>query len=133
EAVRLLNKILGVAEAGHRLGSVISILVLIGLSHRALGDLPSAVRHTDRALMLTEPEGHVRVFLDEGPEMIQLLLLTLRGRKGSDYAWRLRAASNREVRAAREGPVARPGDATMLEPLSEREMQVLRLLKSELA
>ena len=52
--------------SGRRTGSVIEILVLQALAHQARGDLPAALAPLQRALTLAEPEGYVRVFVDEG-------------------------------------------------------------------
>ena len=61
------------AEEGGRTGSVIEILVLQALAHQAQGDIPAALVPLERALTLAEPEGYVRMFVDEGPPMAQLL------------------------------------------------------------
>jgi LuxR family transcriptional regulator, maltose regulon positive regulatory protein len=44
----------------------IEILVLQALAHQALGDIPAALAPLERALTLAEPEGYVRMFVDEG-------------------------------------------------------------------
>ena len=73
EATRLLERLLPAAEEGGRTGSVIEILVLQALAHQTQGDLPAALAPLERALTLAEPEGYVRVFVDEGPPMAALL------------------------------------------------------------
>ena len=60
-------------KRGGRTGSVIEILVLQALAHQARGDIPAALRSLERALALAEPEGYVRIFVDEGPPMAALL------------------------------------------------------------
>ena len=69
----LLERLLKAAEEGGRTGSVIEILVLQALAHQAQGDIPAALVPLERALTLAEPEGYVRIFVDEGPPMAQLL------------------------------------------------------------
>ena len=69
----LLERLLQAAEAGERTGSVIEILVLQALAHQTQGDIPAALLPLERALTLAEPEGYVRMFVDEGPPMAQLL------------------------------------------------------------
>ena len=54
-------------------GRVIEILVLRALADQMLGDIPAALAALERAMMLAEPEGYVRVFADEGAPMISLL------------------------------------------------------------
>ena len=67
--VGLLERLLKAAEEGGRKGSVIEILVLQAIAYHAQGDLPAALLPLQHALALAEPEGYVRMFLDEGPGM----------------------------------------------------------------
>ena len=69
----LLERLLQAAEAGERTGSVIEILVLQALAHQMQGDISAALTPLERALTLAEPEGYVRIFVDEGPPMAVLL------------------------------------------------------------
>ena len=73
EAMRLLERLLQAAEEGGRMGSVIEILALLALAHAAQGDITPALVSLERALTLAEPEGYVRIFLDEGKPMAELL------------------------------------------------------------
>ena len=73
EAMGLLERLLQAAEEGERTGSVIEILVLQALAHQMQGDIPAALVPLERALTLAEPEGYVRIFVDEGPPMAVLL------------------------------------------------------------
>jgi LuxR family maltose regulon positive regulatory protein len=125
EAIDLLGRLLVAAEAGGRTGSVIEILVVQALARRARNDIPGALASLKRAVALAEPEGYVRVFADEGPPMAMLLKLAAKQPNASDYLRRLlTAAQPSEGRA----PNAQP----LIEPLSERELDVLRLLASDL-
>ncbi len=108
EAADLLERLLVAAEAGERTGSVIEILVLYARACQLRRDTPAALAALSRALMLAEPEGYVRVFVDEGPPVAELLE-------------RVRDEGGRH---AAVNPV--------IEPLSERERQVLRLLRTDL-
>ncbi len=56
-----------------RMGSVIEILLLQALAFQAQGNLPLALAALERALALAEPEGYVRIFVDEG-EAMRLLI-----------------------------------------------------------
>jgi len=125
EAAQLLERLLLAAEAGGRTGRVIEILVLRALAHQALGDIPAAVGFLDRAVTLAEPEGYVRVFVDEGPPMTSLLRAAAKQGTRPDYVRRLLAAAS---------GIEHPGrtEQALIEPLSERELDVLRLLGSEL-
>ncbi len=135
EVARFLPRLLIAAEAGGRTGSVIEILVLQALAHRAGGDTPGALAPLERALTLAEPQGYVRVFTGEGPPMASLLEAVAGRRPGWDYVHRLLAA------LAQDGgtdlgpsPVDRStrGSDGLVEPLSERELDVLRLLATDL-
>jgi ATP/maltotriose-dependent transcriptional regulator MalT len=125
EAARLLERLLRAAEEGQRTGRVIEILVLRTLAHQALGDSPAALGFLDRAVTLAEPEGYVRVFADEGPPMASLLRAAAKQGPRRDYVRRLLAAASG---TEHNGPT----DQDLIEPLSERELDVLRLLGSEL-
>ena len=72
-ASRLLDRLLQAAEAGGRNGSVIAILILQSLASQAQSQQPHALATLERALTLAEPEGFVRIFVDEG-EAIRLLI-----------------------------------------------------------
>jgi LuxR family transcriptional regulator, maltose regulon positive regulatory protein len=125
QAARLLERLLLAAEAGDRTGRVIEILVLRALVYQRLGDIPAALAGLERAVTLAEPEGYVRVFADEGPPMAALLrALAKRGTAGS-YVRRLLAAAGW---TGPDGPVKQD----LIEPLSERELDVLRLLGTDL-
>ena len=52
---------------------MIEILVLQALAHQAQGDISAALISLQQALTLAEPEGYIRMFLDEGSPMAQLL------------------------------------------------------------
>jgi len=125
EAARLLERLLRAAEEGQRTGRVIQILVLRALVHQALGDIPAALGFLGRAVTLAEPEGYVRVFADEGPPMAALLRAAAKQGPRRDYVRRLLAAASG---IEHNGPT----EQALIEPLSERELDVLRLLGSEL-
>ena len=73
DALRLLDRLLLDAEAKARMGSVLEILVLRALALEAQGDRASALSTLERALLLAEPEGYIRLFVDEGAPMLALL------------------------------------------------------------
>jgi ATP-dependent transcriptional regulator len=125
EATRLLERLLRAAEEGARTGSVIEILVLQALAHQTRGDLPAALGSLERALTLAEPEGYVRVFVDEGAPMASLLRAAAKQRISSSYVRRLLAA----VDTTEDRTPVKQG---LIEPLSERELDVLRLLGTDL-
>ncbi|WP_433165410.1 LuxR C-terminal-related transcriptional regulator [Kribbella sp. CA-247076] len=113
EARELLERLLHEAETGGRMGTVIEILVLQALARR--DDVPSALVPLERALALAAPEGYARIFVDEGPAMESLLKAAAKRGIAQSYISRLTGFESRGA-----------------DPLSERELEVLRLLGSEL-
>jgi LuxR family maltose regulon positive regulatory protein len=104
------------------MGQVIEILVLQALAFQAKKDMAHALATLERAISLAQPEGYVRVILDEGEPMARLLVQA-RGH-GIGYA--------AELLAAMGGPagVTQPPAQPLIEPLSARELEVLRLIEA---
>jgi LuxR family transcriptional regulator, maltose regulon positive regulatory protein len=125
EATRLLERLLPAAEQGARTGRVIEILVLRALTHQTLGSPQAALAALERAVILAEPEGYVRVFADEGLPMVSLLRAVAKQGIRPDYVRRLLAAVSG---TEHNGPIKQ----ALIEPLSERELDVLRLLGTDL-
>jgi LuxR family maltose regulon positive regulatory protein len=120
-----LERLFAAAEGGGRVGAVIEVLIIQALAEQAMGTRAAALATLTRAIGLAEPEGYVRVFADEGPPMATLLKLAARQPNAPGAASRLLTAV---VRADAMSPAAQ----TLIEPLSERELEVLRLLQGEL-
>ncbi len=126
EALGLLERLLQAAEAGGRTGSIIQILVLHSLGYQMHGDIPAALVSLERALRLAEPEGYVRTFVDEGTPLAVLLKAATNQAIAPTYVRHLlTAAGKAEARA--------PIKQVVSEPLSERERDVLRLLRTDLS
>jgi LuxR family maltose regulon positive regulatory protein len=142
EALTWLERLLHTAEATGRWGRAIEILVLQALSLQAEGDAPLALTAVQRALSLAQPEGYVRLFLDEGTTM-RLLISDFRfwiekhGGARSEkpglllkYVDRLLAAFPQAESQTEAFQIATPKSQiqNLVEPLSERELEVLRLV-----
>jgi len=128
EAMGLLDRLLKAAEEGGRMGSVIEILALQALVHQAQGNIPLALASLERALALAEPEGYVQIFVDEGLPMAELLgRMKDEGGRRKAYIHELLAAFG-----VKEFHPSSLGLHPLVEPLSERELEVLRLLRTEL-
>jgi LuxR family maltose regulon positive regulatory protein len=145
----LLERLLKAAEASGRKGSAIEMLVLQALAYYAQDDLAAALLPLQRALALAEPEGYVRMFLDEGEPM--RLLIEKRAREGYQpigYVNKLLAAFPQPVspqstivsqqsEIRNQQHLHRAADAVqvseMVEPLSERELEILRLIAEGLS
>jgi LuxR family maltose regulon positive regulatory protein len=135
EAMSLLERLLQAAEACGRMGSVIEMLVLQGLALEAQGDIPAALVPLERALALAEPEGYVRIFLDEGRPMAQLLSEAATRGIMPDYTGKLLAAFDAEGRIYPDDSprLATLASQPLVEPLSDRELEVLRLIAQGLS
>jgi LuxR family maltose regulon positive regulatory protein len=136
-AMGLLERLLNAADAGGRMGSAIDILVLQALAHQLHGDIAAALAPLERALALAEPEGYVRTFVDEGEPMRGLLRDAAGSSVASTYARRRLRAFDEPARpsAAPAPPPSAPARASataLAEPLTAREVEVLRLIAAGL-
>jgi len=127
-ATRLLERLLAAAEAGGRHGTGIEVLVQLALAAEAVGDRIHATDLLSRGLALAEREGRIRVFLDAGPALSAVLRSLRSDSPGGQHAREVLAAAG-DVRAAGTAGPRQP----LLDPLSERELDVLRLLDSDLS
>ncbi len=124
----LLDRLHAAAAEAGRDGSVLEIRVLQALAHQARGDLPEALAALRRSFDTPEPDSYVRLYLDEGAPMQALLQHAARAPDPvvQAHARRLLEHATTSAEAAAE-PQQSLGD-----PLSHRELEVLRLLDSEL-
>ncbi len=128
KANRLLNRLLEAAEAEEHTARIIEILTLQALTAQAAGHPAPALVALERALNLAEPGGYVRVFLDGGLPMARLLQEARNQGGVADYATRLLLAFP-TAEAAPASPAVMPAASSdLLEPLSDREIEVLQLI-----
>ncbi len=129
---RLLDRLQEPAETSGRAGSLLEIRMLQALTHDAQGHRPQALKALVQAFVQApEPAGYVRLFLDAGAPMTVLLRGTTHHGVAGDHArrlLRLGGSPETEAPASRQHPA--PSSA---ESLSDRELQVLRLLDSQLS
>ena len=131
----LLDRMHAAAAHARRDGSLLEIRMLQALAHHAAGDLPHALAALHRSFAeAPEPDGYVRLYLDEGAPMLDLLDhaagvadagKTRDGKGVRRQARRLLQHASRSVATA-------VGPLPLIDTLSPRELQVLRLLDSEL-
>ena len=133
QATRLLDRLLEAAETSGRAGSLLEIRMLQALAHDARGHRPQALESLARALaQAPEPGGYVRLFLDEGAPMRELLHDATHHGVAGGHARRLLLGLGAAAEAEAPGSGQRPPPSSA-ESLSDRELQVLRLLDSELS
>ncbi|CAG0946981.1 HTH-type transcriptional regulator MalT [Anaerolineae bacterium] len=123
----LLERLYQKAEASNRRSRMIEIQILRSMVFQTQDNASQAMTMLGKALTLAEPEGYVRVFIDEGTPMIELLRRA--GSRGITprYVTQLLAAvtpkSETKERAAQP----------LIEPLSEREIEILGFIAAGLS
>lgn len=146
EALGVLDSLLQPAQAAGRMGVVLRVQLLRSLVLHAQGRDGEAVAALEQSIAMAEPEGYVRTFVDEGTLLQPLLALCLRRREIPSPVVRqsrvrahmeqILAAISRKGGPQDERPfvphAAAPAQAGWVEPLSERELEVLRLIDSGL-
>jgi LuxR family maltose regulon positive regulatory protein len=149
EAVGLLERLLASDEAAGRTGNAIAVLALQALANVQRGNADQAMRILSRVLAMAEPEGYVRVFVDEGPAMQALLTgwivstareHDVKGMKASaGYVEMLLATfPSTEVQHDRDRKdighkEMGTSQSLLIEPLTVREQDVLALLAEGLS
>jgi LuxR family maltose regulon positive regulatory protein len=132
-ALKMLAPLLQAAETIGCLLFVIEILVLRAMALQRQGDILQALAALERALSLAEPGGFMRMFIDGGQPMAQLLHEAAGRGISPEYTSRLLAAfPDSESRPTASAKPQKP-ESEMVELLSERELEVLRLLTTHLS
>ncbi|MCG8350854.1 MAG: LuxR C-terminal-related transcriptional regulator, partial [Chloroflexales bacterium] len=113
----------------------LKVMVLQTVALQAHGAIDQALQLLGDALSLAEPGGFIRLFLDEGAPMAELLPAAAARGMMPDYTSKLLAACEAgRQRSADEAPLlAAPATQPLIEPLSERELEVLRLIAQGLS
>jgi LuxR family maltose regulon positive regulatory protein len=123
-ALTLSEHMLRTVETAGRKGRIVELLVLRSLALQGEGDIPQALIALERALTLAQPEGYMRLFLDEGEAMAELLRHA--GSRGIAPKYVAKLLSGFDTLRV---PGAVPATKQpLVEPLSDRELEVLRLL-----
>jgi LuxR family transcriptional regulator, maltose regulon positive regulatory protein len=121
DALHFLNELYEEAQADGRWGTVLQTLLLKALVNQQQNDAPSALASLRRAVELAASQGYVRLFVEEGPQMYNLLKSLLSVTEQVDqhrYIRRLFSAF----------PPAASANGALVEPLTTRELDVLRLM-----
>ena len=152
DALVLLDRLLKSAESAGMARDLIETLALRALALQGQGDLSRALDSLERALSMGEPEGFVRTFVNEGTPMARLLYEAAAQGVHSEYTGRLLAAFPTSYQPSAAGyrqaglrgrsrVNAQPStqssvpstQSVVVEPLSERELDVLRLVAEGLS
>ena len=133
--LELVHRVLRLLEPSGALGLTLQASVLLALFENALGRPAEALATLAGCLGKAEPRGYVRLFLEQGAPMYALLGKLLSADPSFGFAQALRDAFAGQGPAAAPGHESRgrPGTTIMEEPLSDRELDVLRLLVTTLA
>lgn len=133
EALKLLESLVPAAEWRGRPGMLVEIHALRALAYQAQGNLDRAVDALEYALSLAEPKGYVGIFAGEGEPMRVLLREAAKRGITSGYVNKLLAAWGASEYGDMGEPLPHPQTQPLPEPLSERELEVLRLLNTHLS
>ena len=123
-ALALSERLQGKAEAAGRLGLVIETLILQALAFQGMKDTEGALAALESALSLAQPEGYVRIFLDEGEVLTRLLCQVQARQVGTGYAAELL------TKIGRISGMTQPSMQLLIEPLTRRELEVLKLIET---
>ncbi|MGB3412535.1 MAG: LuxR C-terminal-related transcriptional regulator [Microthrixaceae bacterium] len=126
DAIRLLERVAVEAADAGRNGDLLQVLILLAVAEDARGDRPKAVTHLERAISIAEPEGYLQTFLDAGPRLDPLLRFLVKAGTSSALVRRVL-----DLQTGR--PDRRVVQQSLIDPLSDRELEVLQLLTSELS
>jgi LuxR family maltose regulon positive regulatory protein len=130
EALRLLARLMKMTEAAAANGYLIELLILKSIALQKQGKMERALTASDRAISLAAPEGYVRSFINEGAPMAKLLCQATTRGTAVNYTGRLLAALEKETEDKRW--MTKPASFPLVEPLTERELEVMRLLTTHL-
>jgi len=123
-ALTLLEQLLRAVESKELSGHVIELLALQALGLCLGGERPKAFVALKRSLTLAEPEGYFRLFLDQGAPMAKLLRDARSHGMATGYVGMLLSAFD-----ALSAPDTKlPARQSIEEPLTERELEILRLV-----
>ena len=128
QAHALANRLTRTAQEIGKKQAELEGLVLLALVLSLQGDVDQGSANLIQALSIAEPEGYVRIFVDEGPPMARLLLEALGRGIAPEYIRHLLAAfPSVEPEETTPAP-AQDRSSELIEPLSDREIEVLRLI-----
>ena len=135
EGLNLLDRLLKAADNQNRIGSMLQILMVTALAHHTAGNTSQAFTSLERSLQLAAPEGYFRTFIDESDHMRALLsaFQTWIEKQPRSQYQELRIYTGKLLSAfAQPSGTGKPASG-MVEALSPRELEVLRLIAQGLS
>ncbi len=131
QAIEILERMRSTAESSGAGKYRIEIMILTSQAQSALGETERALSTLNKALTLAEPEAFIRVFVDGGEPVRSLLCELEKQKTAMPYTRKVRQSMDDQEEV---GVTARVGSSeSLIEPLTEREMEVLRLLATHLS
>ena len=135
DALALLDHLADQAGRNDRMERVIGMRILQAIASEASGDSQKSLQWMRRAIMLAEPEGYFRIFVDEGPEVAGLLKTLVSTRvldsEGNPVDFPVKYA--KKIILSIESDKKQIYAAELPDPLSSREQDVLLMLSSRLS
>ena len=116
----ILDALLKRGQAQGRIRTIMEVMILMALYHRAEKDIPTAVDCLSQALGLAAPEGFIRIFLDEGEALLDLLP---KARQAAPELVDAILSSQQAGGDSHPSPLEQ-----LIDPLSEQELRVLGLI-----
>jgi LuxR family transcriptional regulator, maltose regulon positive regulatory protein len=134
QAAEVLSRLHAFVTATHNTRFTIEVLALQALLFHAERNLRNALAVLEQAVNLAQPGGFVRVFVDLGPTLANLLRRLTPTGATCHYVDQILRAFPAERLSPQPQPVKPPVEpAAMIEPLSRRELQVLELLAQRMS
>ena len=145
QAADLLNQLYDFLTSIHNKQFQIHVLALQAVHHDTMGEQSAALDKLTKALILAEPSGYIRLFVDLGPQMAGLLKQLVKQNVALDYIGQILAAFRDDERTvvpeAADQPTAYPRQPrrpsppyqSLVESLTNRELDVLDLLEQRLS
>ena len=137
DIISVLEEPMRALEQGGAYWYLMNLMPIQALSLQALGREEDALSILRHCLTLAESEGYVRIFVERGAPMVSLLQIALKRGVATNYITGLLSAFNLPIEPLESGtpiaPASRSSVANLIEPLSERELEVLGFLNTHLS
>lgn len=130
-ALKLLLQMLALAEKASEVGSIIAFSIDTALAYQKLGRDTEATEALIRAVRVGEMESYIRIFIDHGQSLRPLLREIISRGVAVGYVKKLLSEIDKKPGGEKQDQSTPPRQ--LVEPITEREIEVLRLLESSLS